>query len=371
MSWFSTTANARLPTDDDPIERAHELMAAGRPQEAAHSLRARIKGGRGGLLARLALVRALRQAGDLSGALSAAREANALNPNIGEAVLALGEILSALDHLPAAIAEFQRALRLDPNSAAARFALGCAWSEAGEAEKALDEFVRLPPDSVPELAEKIFLATAMRDRPRSDPGYVRHLFDQFSADYDARMRDHLAYRAPEILRQLAGLVMPGANGLEALDLGCGTGLAGQTFASMVRAIDGIDLSPAMIEKARSLALYRRLEVADIETRLHVDDTSYDLVIAADTLVYLGDLTTTFSGVARRLRPGGMFLFTVEESGQVDFELGPKRRWRHSKTYIRSAAAGAGMEMAGLVACTPRSEGGVPVEGLAVALTRPE
>ena len=346
-------------------------MAAGGTEEAAHMLRSPIDIGRGGPLARLALVRALRQAGELPGALSAAREANALNPNVAEAALVLGETLSALSHLPAAIAEFQRALRLDPNLSAARFALGSAWFEAGEAEKALDEFARLPPDSVPQLAERISAARAMRDRPRSDPGYVRHLFDQFSADYDLRMREHLAYRAPEILRELADLVMPGASGLEALDLGCGTGLAGEIFQDMVSAIDGIDLSPAMIEKARSLALYRNLEVGDIETKLHADGGSYDLVLAADTLVYLGDLSVTLAGVARRLKPRGMFVFTVEESQGGDFELGPKRRWRHSKTYIRSTAAATGLEVLGLVNCSPRSEAGVPVEGLAVALARPE
>ena len=369
MSWCSTTANARLRTDDDPIERARELMATGQADAAARLLRARIEGGRGGLLTRLALVQALRRSGDLAGALSAAREANALNPNVSDAVVALGETLMALGHLPAAIAEFQRALRLEPNSAAARFALGCAWSEAGEAEKALDEFARLSPENVSGLAEKISAATAMRLRPRSDPGYVRHLFDQFSADYDARMRGHLDYRAPEILRQLADLVMPGASGLEALDLGCGTGLAGKAFTALVRAIDGVDLSPAMIERARSCALYRRLDVADIEAWLHVGGGTYDLVLAADTLVYLGDLTATFAGVARQLRPRGMFLFTVEESVGTDFELGPKRRWRHSTAYIRNVAAGADMAVAGIVECSPRSEAGVAVAGLAVALTR--
>ena len=47
----------------------------------------------------------------------------------------------------------------------------------------------------------------MRTAPRSNARYVQHLFDQFSADYDARMIGHLAYRAPTIMRELAELVM--------------------------------------------------------------------------------------------------------------------------------------------------------------------
>ncbi len=90
----------------------------------------------------------------------------------------------------------------------------------------------------------------MRQAPRSDAGYVRHLFDQFSADYDVRMIGQLAYAAPQILGELADLVMHGRGNLRILDLGCGTGLAGVAFKPRAARLDGIDLSPAMIEKAR-------------------------------------------------------------------------------------------------------------------------
>jgi predicted TPR repeat methyltransferase len=346
------------------------LIADGRPDEAARFLHARIESGRGGLLARLALVRALGAAGDERGALLAAREANALSPNVPHAIIALGDTLLAAGHLPAAIAEYQRALRLDPNSADARFRLGRAWAEAGEMEKALEQFALILPGSVPELEKRIAAIEALRGKPRSHPGYVRHLFDQFSSDYDARMRNQLAYRAPEILRELADLVMPGAKNLVALDVGCGTGLTAEVFVDIAPTLDGIDLSPAMVEKARARRVYRNLDVADIETGLSGGGGDYDLVLAADTLVYLGELLKTFLAIERRLRPGGFFLFTVEKSAGPDFELGPKRRWRHSEPYIRRMAADYGFEVAGLLDCSPRSEAGVPVEGLAVALAKP-
>jgi predicted TPR repeat methyltransferase len=357
-----------LPVDGDPLEYASELMSNGRPSEAARFLQARIESGRGGLLARLALVRALLGAGDVPAALQAAREANSLNPNIAQAAIALGEVLIAAGHLPTAIAEFQRALRLEPQRQEARFQLGRAWAEAGEAEKALEQYALVPADGVPDLARQIAEAEAMRHRPRSDAGYIRHLFDQFSADYDARMRGQLGYRAPEILRELASLVMPAARNQVALDLGCGTGLTAEAFADIAPTIDGIDLSPAMIGKARARGLYRNLAVADIETALGGEE--YDLILAADTLVYLGDLSVTFTGVAHCLKPDGFFLFTVETSSGPDFELGPKRRWRHSEDYLRRTAARAVLDVAGMLACSPRTEATAPVQGLAVALNRP-
>jgi len=354
---------------DDPLARAQALLEEGRAGEAASLLAGRIDAGRGGLLARLLLVRALGAAGDTTAAIAAAREAVSLNPGVAIAAVTLGETLRRVGALPVAIGEFQRALRLDPDSAEARAQLGQAWLDAGEPEKALEAFEAVAPDAVPNLAAKIAQARAMRARPRSDAGYVRHLFDQFSTDYDGRMRGQLAYQAPEVLRGLADLVMPGRIALSVLDLGSGTGLAGVVFRDLAARLDGVDLSPQMIAKARARGIYDALEIGDIETALAQPGARYDLVLAADTLVYLGDLEPVFSGVVRRLGDGGFFLFTVERGEGAGYELGPKRRWRHSETYLRELAAAHGLDVAGLVECAPRTEAGVPVPGLAVALSR--
>lgn len=349
--------------ETDPIAAAEALIASGRAAEAARDLRVRLDAGRGGLLARLTLVKALLVSGDSGGALAEAREAAALNPSVAMAAVALGEVLLARGALPAAIAELQRALRLDPDLEEARFLSGRAWVEAGEADKALEIFETL--EKTPAVAALIERARAIKAAPRSDAGYVRHLFDQFSSDYDARMIGQLAYAAPQILRDLADLVMPGRCGLAILDLGCGTGLAGVAFKDRAARLDGIDLSPAMIEKARARGIYDRLAVGDIET---VSGAGYDLILAADTLVYLGDLEPVFRAAAAGLAPDGYFLFTTEAADGGGFELGPKRRWRHSETYLRETADGAGLAVAGLVAASPRTEAHQAVAGFAVALT---
>ena len=348
---------------EDPIEAAEALIAQGRAGEAARDLRLRLKAGRGGLLARLTLVKALLAAGDTPEALAQAREAVSLHPNVAPAVLALGEALLAGDLLPTAIAELQRALRLDPGLARARELIAAAWLKAGEADKALAA-LRDVEDAPPEM---IAAAEAIKAAPRSDPGYVRHLFDQFSADYDSRMIGQLAYAAPQILLDLAGMVMPGRNDLAILDLGCGTGLAGAAFKPLAARLDGVDLSPAMIEKARIRKIYDSLSVADLETALCTAGPVYDLILAADTFVYLGDLSRTFEAAHARLHPDGYFLFTVEKAAGQGFELGPKRRWRHSESLLRELAGRAGFKVAGFVAATPRHEAGEPVEGFAVAL----
>jgi len=328
---------------------------------AAALLRERLAAGRGGALARTMLVDALLLSpADVPGALAEAREAAMLFPTVASVITRLGLALLAAGQLPTAIAELQRALRLDPQNSEARNFLAQAWLSAGEPDKALETGL--------EDETLIAQAQAMKAAPRSDPGYVRHLFDQFSADYDLRMRNHLHYAAPEILLNLASMVMPGKENLTILDLGCGTGLAGEVFRPLAARLDGMDLSPAMLDKARARNLYDHLAVADLQTALAAPGPAYDLILAADTLVYLGDLAAVFSAAAARLIPDGFFLFTVEKA-ENGFELGPKRRWRHSQTYLRDTAAAAGLTVAGLVEAAPRHEAGQPVEGFAVALAK--
>ena len=350
----------------DPIEAAEALIASGRAGEAVAALRARLTAGRGGALAQVTLVRALLAARDVPGALAEARDAVALHSQLAPVVLVLGEALLAAEQLPTAIAEFQRVLRLDPENERARELMAQAWLAAGEADKTLELLAMLEP--TPEREALRLQADAIKRAPRSDAGYVRHLFDQFSADYDARMRGHLHYAAPEILLGLAAMVMPGREQLRILDLGCGTGLAGETFKPLAARLDGVDLSPAMIEKARARGIYGHLAIADLQGALDAAGPAYDLILAADTLVYLGDLAPVFRAAARRLAPEGFFLFTVEKA-ENGFELGPKRRWRHGETYLRETAQAAGLEVAGLLQAAPRREANLPVEGFAVALTK--
>jgi len=356
----------------NPIAQAEALIASGQPQHAVEILQRSLASGRGGLMTRLALGRAHLAADNIDAALNELRAASALAPGIADAALALGQALMAAGHLPAAVAEFERAARLDPEFAAARHALGLAWLEAGEPDRAIEILSALSTTPfATEAAEKVAHARAMKQANRSAPGYVRHLFDQFSADYDSRMLGALNYRAHLILRELAGLVLVDNTPLDILDLGCGTGLTGTVFADLARRLDGVDLSPRMIERAKARDIYDDLTVADLETALARKGACYDLILAADTVVYVGDLTLTFRGAASRLKPLGFFLFTVEHcEDDSGYELGPKRRYRHSESYLRREAALSGLDIMGLLHCTPRFDAERPVGGLAAALQRP-
>ena len=128
----------------------------------------------------------------------------------------------------------------------------------------------------------------------------------------------------------------------------------------------------MIGEARAKELYDRLETADLAAFLaaeHARGATYDLVIAADVFVYIFDLAPVAAAVARVLRPGGLFGFTVETHGGDGVELGEKLRYRHGEGHVRAALAAGGLRPIALSPVTTRSEGATAVAGL-LALARP-
>jgi predicted TPR repeat methyltransferase len=186
------------------------------------------------------------------------------------------------------------------------------------------------------------------------------------------MVEQLSYRGPAILRAVFDLLRPdAAPPLRILDLGCGTGLAGEAFRdlSVCGRLDGIDLSPRMLDAARRRGIYDSLVEGELRAEMERPGPDYDLVIAADCFVYLGDLAPVFDAAFGRLTPGGFLLFTVERGEGDAFARDLKRRYRHGEAYLRKEAERAGFEIMGLVDCVPRREAGRDVEGLAVALAK--
>jgi predicted TPR repeat methyltransferase len=187
------------------------------------------------------------------------------------------------------------------------------------------------------------------------------------------MVDTLGYRAHLHLRTLFDRLRPEAKApLRILDLGCGTGLVGEAFKDLAQGgrLDGIDLAPQMIEAARRRGIYSELFLNDLESHLAVPGLAYDLILAADTMIYLGDLRPTFSGVAEHLAPDGLYVFAVEAKDNAGWEQTPANRFRHGLDYLRAEAERVRLEFVDSIDCELRSEASVPVPGYTVALRKP-
>jgi predicted TPR repeat methyltransferase len=301
------------------------------------------------------------------------REALFLDPGDEGTTVELADALIAAGDPLAAVETLQPLLRRPPGQPTGLLALGRAWLDLGERKKAIDALRRCldadPAD--PSLVQ------ALIDHIEGDPtetmsqAYVRALFDRYADRFDEDLTIRLKYQAPQLLRamvdQIPGMV-PGT--LDVLDVGCGTGLAGVAFRSLARHLHGSDLAPRMVEKARRRGVYDHLEVAELVEGIARSPASWDLVVAADVLVYVGDLAPVMRAAASGLRSGGLFCATVEQCGGDHFALGPSRRYVHSAAYIRRVSAEAGLELLVLEEAVPRWEKSQPVPGFAFAVRLP-
>ncbi len=174
---------------------------------------------------------------------------------------------------------------------------------------------------------------------RAPDTYVSWLFNTYAEGFDAHLT-RLGYQGPAMLHRLAIRAgWPATGSLSILDLGCGTGLSGLPFLSYATQLDGIDLSTGMLEQARRRGIYTDLHHGEAHAVLHgLPASRRDIVIAADTLIYIGDVAELFRLVAAHLKPGGSFLFTVE-TGDQGFSLAPTGRYQHSDDYLQVCADG--------------------------------
>ena len=256
-----------------------------------------------------------------------------------------------------------------PNWAPALFALAEAREKLGDAVAAASAYAAtLRADPADAQGAGLRLARLeKRDVATLPPAYVARLFDDYAPRFDRHLRETLAYRGPELIVEAIDAVAPGRRFARALDLGCGSGLAGRAIRDRVARLEGVDLSPGMIEKARASGIYDALAVGDLVGWL-ADRAPADLVVAADTLVYLGDLRPVVAAVAYAMAPGGLFVFTVE-SGDAAFALGEGLRFRHSDAHLIEAAAGAGLTLARLEPASTRREAGGDAAGRVVAMRK--
>ena len=110
------------------------------------------------------------------------------------------------------------------------------------------------------------------------------IYDKWAASHNHELGDEAQnYVAPVLVAQVALKVSNDIAKSMILDAGCGTGLVGQALAMLgAKAIDGLDLSPAMLTVANQTVAYRSLAQADLTRRIQKADESYDIVTCVGT-----------------------------------------------------------------------------------------
>jgi predicted TPR repeat methyltransferase len=322
----------------------------------------------------------LLDAGDFARAESALRGALALRPGDAQAHYKLANACKEQTKLAEAERHYRAALALDPGHAEAHNNLGAALQLMQRAEEAAASYrsaiVAKPGLSQPYLnlgrllqqlgrpaeAEACYAAALARgldaevfrhlldaaqgaSTAQAPPAYVRATFDGFAQQFDRHLTDTLDYQLPEMLGRMLRALSPPAQ-LDILDLGCGTGLCGEQLRGLARRMAGVDLAPKMLELARGRGCYSELALAEAGQYLSAQaQASFDLVVAADVLIYIGDISRLLRETARVLRAGGWFAFSIEQPSQAceSYRLEPSGRYAHALAYVRGLALGSGLE----------------------------
>jgi len=294
-----------------------------------------------------------------------------LRPDYVEARLCFAQALSSLAHHDEAIEQARRAVGICPMRADVQRALGLALEMGGrtaEAKQAYAEALRLDP-SLEQV--RYDLAVVSGETPAAPPAQVvESLFDDYALRFEHHVVDELRYRAPQQIRE--ALDSLGATGpFDVMDLGCGTGLVAKTLRDRAKFIVGVDLSPKMVEMARRSGAYDRVEQADAVAALRAaGEEQFDLVVAADVLIYVGEVTDLFAAAARALRDGGWLAVSIEVSSQADLVLQPTRRYAHDPRYVSRTARANGLKEALEREVILRMHAGKPLAGRILIYRKP-
>lgn len=315
----------------------------------------------------------LREQGRKDEALACYERALRLDPDHVRALKGRGLLLWQRGEREAALACYEHLLGLEPDYADGWIMKAAVYDHLGRSDEAIAAYRKALAFANVTHPDKIrYLLAALGDGqvPTASPvEYVRDLFDRYAGHFDAHLVGTLRYRGPEVLIERLREHLP-AGPLNGLDIGCGTGLCGPLLKPFCRTLTGLDVSPKMLDEAARREVYDELVPAEIGTWLATQRGRFDLVVAADVFIYIGDLAPVIGAAHGATRPNAVFVFTTEVCDGVDSRLLKSLRYAHSASYLERIAAAAGWRVASLTQHELREENGRGVAQHLVVLRRP-
>jgi len=278
-------------------------------------------------------------AGSVEQAIPGFARATELDPTQAKHHGRLASALSKVKRDDEAVRAFEAGLALHAADADLHYLRAEHHRARGEGDQAAQWYAHtLELDPQHHSARHMLAAqTGTQSDARSRRLSTTSLFDDYARRFDRHLVEVLQYRGPQQLFDAVDAlsIAPGP----VIDLGCGTGLCGPLFKSLATEMVGVDLSNEMIEMARLRQVYDELVVGDLVEAL-ADRSGFGLAIAADVLIYVGEVEPLLAALASTLKPGGLFAFSVETptDPSAACALQSTGRYAHSDSYVRRVAA---------------------------------
>lgn len=324
----------------------------------------------------LGLAKANNSEGNIETALKLYQQCLSINPDNVEANVNLGNILFNKGKPKDAMTYIQKAIKIDPTSITAHHSLGNIYFELNEKEKAIFEYKEvLKIDPNHPIAYLVVTMTGENTNTNTQE-YIEKLFDQYAKTFDESLVENLKYNVPFLIQNEFTSFFGNIQKLEILDLGCGTGLIGESLKKSVKSLVGVDLSAKMLQIAEKRNIYTRLEKKEIFEMMSNDkESSYDAIIAADVFIYIGELNLIFSEVNRLMKNKGLFIFSIEalehtlHKDKHDFYLHESGRYAHSLSYLNKIANKNNLRIKKCETQQIRLEKGKPVIGYIITIEK--
>lgn len=269
-----------------------------------------------------------------------------------------------------AIDLLQQTAELAPDWPDVHFRLGEAFMNIHMRDEAVGAFCRyleLDPEDALGAIIKLSLLGASPQPDNLPQAYVAGLFDHYAPRFEQSLLGSLEYCVPQIIRNMLDKFRPLDEPQETvLDLGCGTGLGGMAVASRALWIEGMDLSEGMLKEAKAKNFYHALAQGDVVEYLTTREQSFDTIVAADVLTYIGDLAHIIKSVPPRLNPGGIFIFSVQKAeDQAEYLLSEDHRYCHGYKYVEDLLKKSGLTVCDHIETSLRKDRGRDVVGYVI------
>ena len=292
----------------------------------------------------------------LSEALEEFRQAIIINPKSAEASNNLGLILKDLQEYEEALGLFFNAYTLNPELEEVSVNLSETLmlyhqKDADTAVKIAENWLRQAPNNI-FAARTTASLKGIATNSADNKTYAEKLFDNFAEHYDNTLHQ-INYQLPQAfskyLGEISGLI---------LDLGCGTGLLGETLKNPHNQIIGVDISEAMLQQAQNKNIYQELINRDILAYLDGPHPTFDLITAADVFCYISDLAP----IITKCFPNRL-CFSIEIGDNTNnWQLSPQGRYKHSLEYVNKLLSTTGYNQIDCHHLTLRNENTQEVKG---------
>jgi len=257
-----------------------------------------------------------------------------------------------------AIFRYKFVIWLEPQYKDVWYHLGCAQMVAGNIRAANDAFAKSLKLKPTHAESRYMLAIAMGNAtPKADlPKYIPldltlQQFDELAATYNIDQENTFKYEGhTQLANAIRSALTQGRIDHIILDLGVGTGLCGPLLRDTAAHITGVDISPKMLAEAVKVVDERGKKIYDalikreaIEFITDGPDSSYDIIMSAGLVSYIGDLQTYFEQSARILKSGGILAFTSDTFEGTGHQFNAQTgRFGYSQYYLADLATRFGL-----------------------------